>query len=260
MIAMSFLSAFRKDAPAVGDVHVSTSLGGKRPKAKPFKAIIGTISPNAKLPVTGATLAAQQEDPDDGSSPTNKRGARNNRADRATIQAIHDHACQLGAACGNGDDDINGAVDDTASDDAIDQIGEWLGKRAPEWSIPFTVAKVDADQQLIFGWASVVEKGGKIIIDKQEDGIEPEVLEKAVYDFMLNSRSHGNMHKVSDTGRCIESVILTKEKQDAMGIDLGKVAWWIGVKVDDPETWAAHKRGELLEFSIGGTGRRETIG
>lgn len=246
---LSFLSALRKDAPVASDVHVSTALGGKKPKAKPFAAIIGQISPNAKLPVTGADLAAQQENPDDAPS-TQKRGARHSKPDRAAIQQIHDHACALGADCDGSDDD------QSYFDDAISQLDDDIGKR---WSIPFKIAKADADQQLIFGWASVVEKNGQLIIDKQGDAITPEDLEKAAYDFALNARAHGHMHEQTGTGRMVESMIFTKQKQDILGIDLGKVGWWVGFKVDHPETWAAHKRGELPEFSIGGTGRRTDI-
>jgi hypothetical protein len=120
------------------------------------------------------------------------------------------------------------------------------------WAVPMRVAKVDADQQLIFGWASVVEKDGYLIIDKQEDIILPETLEEAAYDFVLHARDHGDMHKDIGTGRLIESMVFTKEKQAALGINLGQVGWWTGFKVDNAEVWAAHKRGERPEFSIGG--------
>lgn len=247
MSALSFLSALCKDAPAAGDVHISTALGGRK-KAKPFAAIIGQISQDAKLPVTGADLAAQQESPDDAS--TQKRGARHSKPDRAAIQAIHDNACALGADCDGQDDD------ESYFDDAISQLGD-VGKRA--WSIPFKVAKADADQQLIFGWASVVEKNGQLVIDKQGDVILPSDLEKAAYDFVLYARKHGDMHDNVGTGRLVESMVFTKEKQNLLGIDLGKVAWWTGFYVTDKDTWAAHKRGELPELSIGGTGRRVAI-
>ena len=123
-------------------------------------------------------------------------------------------------------------------------------------SIPFTIAKADADQQLIFGWASVVEEGGRLIVDKQGDAILPEDLEKAAYDFVLYARQHGEMHKTLGTGRLVESMVFTTEKQAALGIDLGKVGWWVGFKGDNAGTWAAHKRGALPEFSIGGSARR----
>ena len=128
-----------------------------------------------------------------------------------------------------------------------------------DWSIPFTIAKADADQQLIFGWASIVEKDGALIIDKQGDAILPVDLEKAAYDFVLTARNHGDMHDTIGTGRLVESMVFTKDKQAALGIDLGKVGWWTGFKVDSPEVWAAHKRGDRPDFSIGGSGVREEI-
>ena len=128
-----------------------------------------------------------------------------------------------------------------------------------DWEVPFTVAKSVPAQQLIFGWASVVEKDGKIIIDKQGSIILPEDLEVGAYDFMLKSRDQGHMHQSFGMGRCIESMVFTKEKQAILGIDLKKVGWWIGFKVDDSDVWKAHQRGDLTEFSIGGTGKRINV-
>jgi len=250
-----FLSIF-KDGPVAGDVHVSSTGGPTKPK-KP-RMIAGTIDQNAKLPVTNPTAAAQAENPDEA---TSKRGARNSRVDQDRIQAIHDHACTLGASCadpdGDGDNDLNagGDTDDDATmfEDALAQLGKRDGDA---WSLPFKVTKADADQQLIFGWASTSEIGGQLVVDKQDDAIDPLDLEKAAYNFVLYARKHGDMHDNVGTGRLVESMMFTREKQDILGIDLGKTAWWVGFKVDDPATWAAHKRGELPEFSIGGTGRR----
>jgi hypothetical protein len=250
---MGIIAYFLKESPAPADVHVSTTGGGRRKKPKTFGQALSTIGQDTKLPVTGADLAAQQENPQDKPAGFGKRGARNNRSDRATIQAIHDHARMLGAACDDSEDDPGnptGGDGDDWLDDAVSQ----LGKR--DFSIPFTVAKIDKPQQLIFGWASVVEKSGQLIVDKQNDVILPEDLEKAAYNFVLYARKHGDMHDNVGTGRMVESMVFTKEKQDILGIDLGKVGWWTGFKVDDPVTWAAHERGDLTEFSIGGRGRR----
>lgn len=120
------------------------------------------------------------------------------------------------------------------------------------WNVPLNIKKYVPDKNLIFGWASVIEKDGHIIIDKQEDVIEVEELENAAYEFVLNSRNHGDMHARANLGRLVESMVFTKEKQDALGIDLGQIGWWTGFKIHDKELWAAHKRGERPEFSIGG--------
>jgi hypothetical protein len=224
-----------KDAVAT-DVHATRALGdADERKRKPRK-----VSPTAKLPVTDMTAAALAEA---GQRPIDKVGARHSRADMAMLQAIHDHACGLGASCLP--DGSDGGQDDV--------------ERDADWSIPLTVAKADPDKQLIFGWASIVEKGGKPVVDKQGDIIPVEELEKAAYDFVLHSRQNDDRHIGGPTGRCVESMVFTKDKQQALGIDLGKVGWWVGFKVDDDDLWAAHKRGERPEFSIGGGAVRESV-
>ena len=123
---------------------------------------------------------------------------------------------------------------------------------ASDWSTALDVRKMDPDQQLIFGWASVVEKNGVLLIDKQGDIIPVHELEGAAYEFVLPSRQQGDMHGQMGVGRLVESMVFTLEKQQALGVDLGMVGWWTGFRVDDPDCWAAHKRGERPEFSIGG--------
>lgn len=114
------------------------------------------------------------------------------------------------------------------------------------------VAKVDADQRLVFGWLSVIEENGEPVVDLQDHVIEAAELENAAYDFMLNSRVVGEMHERIAVGEgMVESMVFTKDKQDALGIDLGKVGWWVGFKVD-ADVFAKVKSGELSAFSIGG--------
>lgn len=245
----------RKDSPAAADVHVSTTGGARRQRKAP-------ISPDTKLPVTGATMAAQAENPDDDASPLGKLNAlfqkvRDADADAdakvtaALTQIMHDCSCAMGAQCadnalGDGKGGKTSKRDDAAGGDDA-------------WAIPFAIAKADADQGLVFGWASVVEENGRLIIDKQGDAILPEDLEKAAYDFVLHARQHGEMHKDIGTGRLVESMVFTTEKQALLGINLGKVAWWTGFQIDDPGTRAAIKSGKFPEFSIGGSGRRVEV-
>lgn len=128
-----------------------------------------------------------------------------------------------------------------------------------DWSLPLDIKKADPDQQLVFGWASVIEKNGVVIIDKQGDVIEPAELEKAAYDFVLYSRDHGDMHQRTGVGQMVESIVFTIEKQQALGIDLGQVGWFVGFKVTDDAFWKRIKAGDLPEFSIGGSAVREMI-
>lgn len=127
-----------------------------------------------------------------------------------------------------------------------------------DWVFNFEFQKADEDQQLIFGWASVAQEGDYLVLDHQDDMMLPETLEKGAYDFVLEARQHGDSHKTIGTGRLVESMVFTKEKQDLLGVVIKNkagnqiVGWWTGFKVDSPELWALHKAGERPDFSIGG--------
>lgn len=119
------------------------------------------------------------------------------------------------------------------------------------------VQKVDEDKRLVFGFFSVVEANGVPVIDSQGDVMLSEDLEKSVYKYVKVSRMGDDRHD----GRCkavlVESMFFSKEKQQALGIDLGLVGWWGGFEVTDDVMWAKIKAGEYESFSIGGAGRYE---
>lgn len=124
------------------------------------------------------------------------------------------------------------------------------------------VVKLDTDKRRVFGWAYIAQdENGTTNVDKQGDFIdEPEVLEKAAYDFVVNSRRGDAMHFKPEVARLIESVVFTPEKLEKLGFEkTPKLAWWIGMEVTDDETWDLVKDGKLGAFSIGGTGKREKI-
>jgi len=121
------------------------------------------------------------------------------------------------------------------------------------------VIKADKAKQLVFGWASIVEQGGKSVVDKQGDVISEDEMEKMAYKFTLTSRTAGEMHEKVGVGKLVESIAFTKEKQKALGIDLGKVGWWLGFKVTDNNVWNKIEKGEYKSFSIHGKGVRERI-
>jgi hypothetical protein len=113
------------------------------------------------------------------------------------------------------------------------------------------------ERRMVFGLASVTLKAGELLEDLQNDVIRPEEIEKAAYNFVLESRQAGEMHKTIGVGRLVESFMITSEKAEIFGIDrehIGK--WWVGFKIDDPDVWERVKTGELSMFSIGGRARR----
>lgn len=128
----------------------------------------------------------------------------------------------------------------------------------------FTITKTEPDKMLVFGWSNVaVDADGTQITDLQGDVIDPDELEKAAYDHVLNFRSTGERHDpgLRHKGRLVESCVFTKEKQAAIGIPPGIVpeGWWVGYKIDDPEAWEKIKKGEYLSFSVEGKGQRTPI-
>jgi hypothetical protein len=130
-----------------------------------------------------------------------------------------------------------------------------------EWTGEFS--KMDTDKRQVFGWASVTAVDGVPVTDLQEDEIDLEEIEKAAYSYVAKSRVGGNMHKKTIDGSpvhvsdMIESFVVTPEKKQTLhlGNDTPE-GWWVGFQVNDDETWDAAKNGELVGFSIHGTGKR----
>ena len=135
----------------------------------------------------------------------------------------------------------------------------------PDFSIRADIAKASDEQRIAYGWASIVEVGGKPQVDWDGDIHDERELTKAMHDFMSSSRTGGYMHKrLADgtkkrVGEVVELAVFGKAMQKALGIDLGKTGVWIGFKVHDDEVWKRVKDGTLPAFSIGGKGKRRRV-
>jgi hypothetical protein len=121
------------------------------------------------------------------------------------------------------------------------------------------IAKLDKAKRLVFGWASVTTVKNTEVVDLQGDVISDEEGETASYEFVLHSRKAGEMHKKIGVGDLIESIFFSKEKQRALGIDLGKVGWWVGFRITDDEVWEKIEAGVYKAFSIGGSAMWEDV-
>lgn len=119
------------------------------------------------------------------------------------------------------------------------------------------ILKVDEEQRIIYGWASVVTEKGEPVIDRQGDVIEPDTLVKAVNEFMEHVRVGKTMHEGEETGKVIHSLPITKEICDALGIQTDREGWVVAYKVYDDNVWGRVKSGELRAFSIGGRATKE---
>lgn len=120
-------------------------------------------------------------------------------------------------------------------------------------------AKTSEDKQLVSGWASVsVNADGSLPLDWQDDTIPPCVLEKAAINFMCEYQESGVGHQGDAVGTVVESIVFTKEKQEAIGIPEGTIpeGWFITVKIHDSEVFAKVKDGTYQMFSIQGLCKR----
>lgn len=128
----------------------------------------------------------------------------------------------------------------------------------------FEIYKTDSDKRLVFGWASIsIKIDGEQLEDRQQDMIDPEDLEEAAYEYVLNFRDTGEEHisTMRKKGKLVESCVLTAEKQKAMGIPEGTlpIGWWIGFKIEDDAAWERVKNGTYRMFSIEGKANREPV-
>ena len=123
-------------------------------------------------------------------------------------------------------------------------------------------AKLDEERQIAFGWAYVVQVGDEVVLDHSGDFVDEQALpnlEDSIYKYVLESRAADEMHqRFGGVGQLVESVMLTPEKMEAMGVQSDAVGWWVGFKLAD-DVWAKVKDGTYGSFSIRGVGRREEV-
>lgn len=118
----------------------------------------------------------------------------------------------------------------------------------------FEVVKLDETRHRVTGFAMVsLNKNGEPVYDLQGDHITPEELVKAVQDFatVVGENAVDDMHDHSDSGRVVESMVLTAELQKALGIPEGTqpVGWLVTVEVPKSQ-FELVKAGKRPMFSI----------
>ena len=113
------------------------------------------------------------------------------------------------------------------------------------------IEKVDDELRIAYGWAYVCEEGGQIVADVSEQCVTEVELRKAVHGFARSLPLGTVLHKQL-AGQVVDTIFFSKSVQQALGVDLGKVGWFVGVHVLDDEAWAGVKDGTYTAFSIGG--------
>jgi hypothetical protein len=119
------------------------------------------------------------------------------------------------------------------------------------------IIKMDDEQRVVYGWASVVTEDDQPVVDTQGDVISPSEMEKMANDFMLDVRKAKAMHEGDQVGEVIHSMPLTKELMKAFDIFSDKEGWMVGFKIYDDDTWEDVKNGRFSGLSIGGKGSYE---
>jgi len=123
----------------------------------------------------------------------------------------------------------------------------------------------DNAQHLLFGWAYVAQTpDGEQAVDHSGEMIKEEDfedLEKAVYLFNMAFRDSDIRHSCIAKGTLVESVVMTKEKQRAMGIPEGTVPLgvWMGYFFAEDEDWNEISKMASPMFSIYGSATKEII-
>lgn len=129
-------------------------------------------------------------------------------------------------------------------------------QRQPDQAVSFDIRKLNEDKRLAYGWASVIEKEGAPVIDTQGDIITEHDLVTFAHLFKIGGYGGKIMHQGEREAELMETAVFTKDIQEALGIDLGFVGWWVCFYYPKVETWARIKSGELPMFSIAGKARR----
>lgn len=126
-----------------------------------------------------------------------------------------------------------------------------------EFTVQAEIKKADEDKRIVYAWAYVCESDGKQVVDHSEEYIEADEMEKMAFDFMESYRDGGDSHERTGVAIAVGSMPFTKELQDVLGIDIGKIGWLVVFKVTDEEVWQKIKDGTYSMMSIGGSAMRD---
>jgi len=122
---------------------------------------------------------------------------------------------------------------------------------------PIKILKIDEEQRIIYGWASVTTYKGELVVDLQGDVIKTETLHKAFNKFMKGVRVGKLNHSGEQVGQIVHSFPMSKEICEALGIQSDKEGVISGFHVTDDNLWEKVKSGEYAEFSIGGRAQKQ---
>lgn len=121
------------------------------------------------------------------------------------------------------------------------------------------VTKVNKVERKVWGWFSVASINGQPVVDVEGDMIDIATLQKAAHAYLAKSRKADEMHDENPVGELVDSIVLTKDVQAALGIDLGMEGWFGGYHVTNDAAWEKVEKGIYRGFSIGGSAIRHIV-
>lgn len=117
------------------------------------------------------------------------------------------------------------------------------------------VLKVDSDLGVIFGWGMICKEDGKDYYDSHGDHLPEDVMLESVCKFMEGARVAKVMHKGDVQGQVLFGFPMTEDIAEALGIEVEKSGFIIGMKPDNDDILEKFASGEYTGFSLGGTAR-----
>lgn len=137
----------------------------------------------------------------------------------------------------------------------VEAIMEFVVSKKDTGSIK--ILKVDEEQRIIYGWASVTTYKGELVVDLQGDVIKTDTLHKSINEFMKGVRVGKLNHSGEQVGQIVHSFPMSKDICEALGIQSDKEGWITGYHVTDDTLWEKVKSGDYAEFSIGGRAQKQ---
>ena len=137
---------------------------------------------------------------------------------------------------------------------SIPEIKQILSKQLNQQALSGTITKVKKYKQVIITPVLVPDEA-----DYAGDGITIEEVEKTAYDYMINGRKIGLMHKGKPIAASIVESRLLRRDEIENGIRTPKGTWEAGIKIDDKKIWNMILDGTLKGVSIQGYGFRKQV-
>jgi hypothetical protein len=136
---------------------------------------------------------------------------------------------------------------------------------APTFSRKFSVSKLatESGRHYVTGWAYVSQdEDGAPVVDHSGEHIPINELDTMASDLLpqlAQADSSGVMHQASGPVRIVQSLVLTPERREALGLGKGFAGWVVVLEVTDEAVWGRVLAGQYPSLSIEGMAIREDV-